>query len=317
MSGIILMDYMERLTSFSQKAKEEYEDDKFVYYKKLFSFLKAANSDLQAIYEANIAANIAEAQKQDDFVKLQSVFLHSAKTKMLPAGASGYDHCDRLWSLLDLLACDDFENVYRAMPEGLPISNNGYPMYVHGTNILLCLLYNSEKKAVYPVDKIIEKAEKFVASKKPLWERSVISCLLGILQGNVSKISDSLQQLCTGFSKADVAKYMKMQCQCAYGLTILAKHFLSEENFGQLVYPECSNFSKSYMLWFFEQEELSTELCITYSSLVEELNEIFRKKIAITRIHQPYLNSDNTYLSAKEKKAYYMDTDKMLEEFLR
>lgn len=313
MSKIILDDYLERLNSFCQKAKEKCNEDKFSYYKTMFSFMKAANSDLQAVYEADIA----EARKQDDFVKLQSVFLHSAKTKMLPAGSSGYDHCDRLWSLLDLLACDDFDNVYRVLPEGLPVSNNGYPMYIHGTNILLCLLYNSENKAVYPADKIADKAEKFVTSKKPLWERSVISCLLGVWQGNASKISDSLQQLCTGFNKADVAKYMKIHCQSAYGLTVLAKHFLSEENFGQIIYPECTNFSKSYMLWLLEQEKLPAAPCITYNSPMEELNEIFRKKIAITRIHQPYLNSENSYLSVKEKKAYYMDTDKMLEEFMQ
>lgn len=306
-------DYIERLVSFSQKAKEKNENDKFSYYQKMFSFLKAANSDVQAVYEECIT----EALKTEDFAKLQSAFLHSARSKMLPAGASGYDHCDRLWSLLDLLACDDFENVYRVFPEGLPVSTNGYPMYIHGTNILLCLLYNLENKTVYPVDKVVEKAEKFTVSKKPLWERSVISCLLGILQGDVAKISDGLQQVCTGFAKVDAAKYMKMQCQNAYGLLVLAKHFLSEEKSAQIKYPECKNFSKNYISWFLEQDVLSRELCITYAPPIDELNEIFRKQIAITRIHQPYVNSDNSFLSARDKKAYYMDTDKMLKEFLQ
>lgn len=166
--------------------------------------------------------HIAEALKNDDFAKLQSVFLHSVVVKMLPAGASGYDHCDRLWLLLDLLACDDFDNVYRVLPEGLPLSANGYPMYIHGTNRLLCLLYNSGNAAVYPADKIMDKAEKFT----------------------------------------------------------------------QIIYPGYKNFSKDYMAWLLKQ-------------------------IAITCIHQPYLNSDNPYLSAKDKKAYYMDNDKMLAEFIQ
>ena len=151
--------------------------------------MKTVNSNIKSFYEECIT----EALVNDDFAKLQSVFLHSVKIQMLPVGASGYDHCDRLWGLLDLLACDDFDNVYRMLPEGIPLSNNGYPMYIHGTNILLCLLYNSENAAVYPADKIIEKAEKFTFSKKALWERAVISCLLGILQCDVSRISDSLQ----------------------------------------------------------------------------------------------------------------------------
>lgn len=313
MSKKYLTDYLDRLALFSQEAKEENENDKFSYYKKVFSHLKAANPNIQAVYEGYIN----EALKNDDFARLQSVFLHSVKIKMLPEGSSGYDHCDRLWELLDLLACDDFNNVYSILPEGLPISTNGYPMYIHGTNILLCLLYNSENVAVYPVDKIIDKAEKFAASKKALWERSVISCLLGILQGDVLRISDSLQQVCAGFARVDVAKYMKIQCQNAYGLMVLAKHFLLEEEFAQIIYPECKNFSKNYMSWLLGRDELPTDLCITYDSPVEELNEILKKQIAITRIHQPYLNSDNPYLSAKDKKAYYMDSDKMLAEFLQ
>lgn len=190
-------------------------------------------------------------------------------------------------------------------------------MYIHGTNILLCLLYNSEDAAVYPADKIIEKAEKFTASKKALWERAVISFLLGILQCNVSRISESLQLVCEGYVKIDAAKYRKMQCQNAYGLLMLAKHFLSEEEFVQIICPEHKSFSEGYMSWLLKQDKLPKELCVTYDSPMEELNELLKKQIAITFIHQPYLNSDNQYLSTKDKRAYYMDLGKMLEAFIR
>ncbi len=120
-------------------------------------------------------------------------------------------------------------------------------------------------------------------------------CLLGTLQGDVTKISDGLQQVCTGFAKVDAAKYMKMQCQNAYGLLVLAKHFLAEEKFAQIKYPECKNFSKNYISWFLEQDVLSRELCITYAPPIDELNEICRKQIAITRIHQPYVNSYTSF----------------------
>lgn len=306
-----LSDYLDKLASYNQKVK--CGDDKISYFEKMFSYFRVGDPDLQAIYEAEIT----NALKGDDFVKLQGVFLHSAKTKMLPHGASGYDHCDRLWNLLDLLACDDFSNIYRVLPYELPLSANGYPMYIHGTNLLLCLLYHSENAAAYPVDKVIDKAEKFAASKKSLWERSVITCLLGILQEDTSRISYGLQQTCAGFAKIDAAKYMKMQCQNAYGLIVLAKHFLSKEEFSKIIFPEYKNFSKNYMTWFLEQNNLSPNLCITYNSSIEEFNEIYKKQIAITRIHQPYLNSDNPYLSAKDKKAYYMDFKKMLAEFLQ
>ena len=312
MSKMHLNDYKEDLVSYSREVKGQ-ADDAFSYYKKVFSYLKAVNSNMKAVYEECIA----EALANGDFAKLQSAFLHFVKIQMLPAGASGYDHCDRMWGLLDLLACDDFDNVYRVLPEGLPLSTNGYPMYIHGTNILLCLLYNSENAAVYPADKIIEKAEKFTASKKALWERAVISCLLGILQGDVLRISDSLQFVCEGFAKIDAAKYKKMQCQNVYGLLMLAKHFLSEEEYAQIIYPKYKSFSEGYMSWLLKQGKLPNELCVTYDSPMEEMNELLKKPIAVTYIYQPYLNSDNQYLSAKDKKAYYMDLGKMLEAFIQ
>lgn len=314
MSENYLTEYLDELVLYSQKVKEEEGNDTFSYYKRMFDYLSTSYPSRFAIYEEYIT----EALDNDDFARLQSVFLHSARTKLLPDGVEGgYDHCDRLWLLLDLLACDDFDNVYRVFPEGLPLSTNGYPMYIHGTNILLCLLYNSENATVYPADKIIDKAEKFATSKKPLWERSVVSCLLGILQCDVSRISDSLQKVCEGFAKMNVAKYMKMQCQNAYGLIVLARHFLPEDKFAQIIYPEYKNFSKNYMSWLLEQNELSKDLCITYPSPIEELNEILKKQIAITCIHQPNLNSDNPYLSAREKKAYHVDLKRMLAEFIQ
>lgn len=305
------LDYLNSRVSTSRKEKEE--NDTFSYYKDIIFYLKAANPYIQAVYEECIT----EALDNNDFAKLESVFLHSSRIKMLPSGGSGYDHCDRLWALLDLLACDNLDNVYRVLPEGLPLSANGYPMYIHGTNILLCLLYNSENITTYPADKVIEKAEKFTISKKSLWERSVISCLLGILQRDVLKISDGLQQACVGFAKMDVAKYMKMQCQNVFGLIMLAKHFLSEEEFAQISYPEYKNFSGNYMSWLLEQDVLSKDLCVTYDSPLEEVGKIIKRPIAITYIHQKYLNSDNPYISAKDKKAYYIDHEKMLAEFIQ
>lgn len=313
MSKDHLTEYLEELVSYSQRAKETCGNDTLSYYRNIFSRMISSRPAIQELYEEYIA----DALKNNDYTKLQSVFLHRAKVQMLSRGSSGYDHCDRLWELLDLLACDSFDNVYRVLPEGLPLSANGYPMYLHATNLLLGMLYNPENAAVYPMGKIVDKAEKFAASKKALWERSVISCLLGILQGDVPRISDSLQKACEGYVRMDIAKYMKMQCQNAYGLVILASHFLSKEDFDRIDYPKYHNFSTGYMSWLLGQDELPNNLCITYPSPVEELNEMLKKQIAITRIHQPYLNSDNPYLSARGKKAYYMDIDKMREEFLQ
>ena len=262
------------------------------------------------IFEKEIVA----AVKNNDFAKLKSVFYHVTKIKLLPLGSGGYDHCAVVWPLLDLLACDDFDCIYRVLPEGLPISANGFPMYIHAVNLLLCLLYNIEGNEIYEQDKIVEKAEKFLTTKKPLWERSVVACILAILQHNASSFSENLQKVCEGYSKQSCAKHLKLQCQNAYGLIVLAKHFWSEEEFQRVEYPEFKNFNKGYIDWFLCQEELSNDLCFIYKDSREELNRILKMPVAITQIHQPYLNSDSPYISSKEKKEWHMDTKKMMDE---
>ncbi len=282
------------------------------YYKNLCSKTRR-DFDAQKIFEQEIEA----AVKNNNFANLKSVFYHATKIKLLPLSSSGYDHCFVAWPLLDLLACDDFDNIYRILPKGLPISTNGFPMYIHAVNLLLCLLYNTEGNTIYEQEKIIEKAEKFLTTKKPLWERSVVACILAILQHDVTSLSENLQKLCEGYSKQNYAKYMKLQCQNAYGLLVLAKHFWTEEEFQKVEYPEYKNFSKGYIDWFLIQDELSDDLCFVYEDSWEELNSILKMPVAITRIHQPYLNSDSPYISSREKKEWHMDSEKMLEELCK
>lgn len=312
MSNTKIDKYMNKILEFSENAEEKYGENSPEYIKKILYAIYANHSHLQAVYEKQIA----DAVKGSDFAALKSVFYHAAKVKLLPCASSAYDHCDRLWLLLDLLACGGMDNIYRILPEGLPLSTNGYAMYVNGINILLCLLYNNEEIVIYPKDKVSAKAEKFATSKKPMWERSVVSCLLAIMNHDVSRLSESLQNVCDSYSKMSIAAYMKIQCQNAYGLLILAKHILSAEEFNAVTLPEHKNFSKDYIEWFFHQKNLSDELCIKYEAPLEKVNDILKKPVAITRIYQPYINSDNTYLTSSEKKAWYMDIDTMMDEFL-
>lgn len=280
------------------------------YYKDL-CFQTELDFDCIDVFEKELAA----AVKSNDYAKIKSVFYHATKIKFLPLGASGCDHSTMVWSLLDLLACDDFDNIYRVLPEGLPVSTNGYSMHVNAVNLLLCLLYNTEAKEIYNQEKIIEKAEKFVTTKKPLWERSVVACILAIMNHDVLRFSENLQKVCESYNKTSIAKYMKLQCQNAYGLIVLAKHFWTEEEFLKIEYPEYKNFNRGYMDWFLNQKELQNDICFVYEEPLDELNDILKKPVAITRIHQPYLGSDNPYISSKEKKDWYMDVKSMLEEF--
>lgn len=310
MENTELDQYMKSLMKSAASAKETYTEGSPAYFRSILNTL-SGSPYRHALYDKILAQTI----KEDDPAGLQRIFYQIAKIGLLPS-SGGYDHCDRLWPLLDLLACADVDNIYRILPEGLPLSSNGYPMYIHGTNVLLCLLYNTGDKAVYAQDAVTAKAEKFALSKKPLWERSVISCLLAVLYHDSTRLSENLQNLCTGYSKADVAPYRKMQCQNAYGLLMLARHFWTAEEFAAVSLPEYKNFSKNYAEWLLAQTHLPDELCVTYEAPLTEINAILKKPAAVTRIYQRYLDSDSPYLSAAEKKAWYLDSDRMLEELL-
>lgn len=312
MSNTEIDEYMNNLIEFSSRAQDKYAQGSFEYYKKLLSAIQMNRSDVQQIYEKEIK----EALSKRDYFKLKSIFYHISKVKMLPCSSGGYDHCGRLWQLLDLLACDSYDNIIRVLPTGLPLASNGYPMFIHATNLLLCLLYNKNGENPYKQDKVIEKAEKFITSKKPLWERAVVACVLNIMEGDVKGFSENLQNVCDGYGKQSIAKYMKMQCQSAYGLVALAKNVWSQDEFKEVVLPDNKNFSKEYIQWFLIQEKISDDLFLTYETPLEEVNCILKKPVAITRIYQPNIDSDNEYLSAKDKKAYYKDMDTMLLEFL-
>ncbi len=311
MASVEIDKYMDDLKRFAESAGKKDNMGSPEYYRKVLKCIQGGNSYLQAVYEELLGQFV----KENDFEGLRSVFYHEAKVGFLPS-SSGYDHCWHLWSLLDLLACADVENVYRVFPEGLPLSGNGYPMYVNGTNVLLCLLYNTGDSTVYAQDKVMAKAEKFVTSKKPIWERAVVSALLAVLTADVPRFLEALQNVCAGYGKMDIAPYKKIQCQNAYGLIMLARRFWTEEEFAAVVMPEAENFSKSYSEWLLGQEKLPDDLCITYEAPIEKVNGILKKPVAVTRIYQKYLDSDSAYLSSAEKKAWYLDCDRMMEELL-
>lgn len=302
--------YLNSLTAYAASVKETCAEGSPAYWKHILTSL-SSNLSWPALSEKLLT----QAVKENDFAGLQRVFYHRVKLSLLPS-SGGYDHCARFWPLLDLLACADTDQIDRILPEGLPLSANGYPMYIHGTNLLLCLLYNTGDTPVYAKDSVVAKAEKFTSSKKPIWERAVISCLLAVLEHDTARFSESLQNVCAGYPRIDAAPCQKLQCQNAYGLLMLARRFWTPEEFASVSLPEHKNFSKGYAKWLFAQDKLPDDLCVTYDPPLTRLNTILQKPAAVTRIHQKYLGAENPYLSAAEKKAWYLDPNKMMEELL-
>lgn len=306
---------MKMETKSERFSENQYKKGSVEYYREL-----CYSVDIELIYDTQrvFEEKYKQAVKNKDYRLLHSIFYHEIKLDMLPLWSGGYDHSTRFTELLRLLACDEFCNIYRVFPEGLPLAANGYPMYVKATNLILCMLYNTAGEEVYNQEKVIEQAEKYITSKQPAWDRAVVACVLAIIKGDMFSFSVMLQKVCEGHTRRSIIKYKKLQCDCAYGLIVLAKHFCSKEDFEAIKYPENKCFDKGYIEWLLSLETLPKDLCFEYEGDFEEMNDILKMPIAKTYIHQPYLGTDNPYISAKEKKEWHLDTkEKMLAEFCK
>lgn len=263
---------------------------------------------LRDIYEDIVSTAVSN----NDYAPLKRAFFQNTRVRLLPDDNGGYDHCWQLWGALDLLGCDEYENIYRLFPSGIPFSYNGYPMYVNATNILLCILYNKNGTELYEQKKAMDKALKFVSSKKPKWDRAVVAALIGILEHDTEMLSENLQIVCENTLRLDLVQFRKIQCITAYGITALAYHNLSDDEFQRVRLPEYKNYSKGYITWFL-QENLQKELCIPYDPPFEEVNDILKMPIAITQTRPPFVPSNE---EIKVKKVAALDADKMREEFI-
>lgn len=269
-----------------------------------------------AEYQKALEKGIAESLKEENYEQLNRIFYQDTAAALLPGTNGGYDHSGRFWELLDAMACMEDTVISRILPEESELASNGYPMYVHGTNLLLCLMYHDGQNQRYDQEKVIAGAEKFVNAKKPLWEKSVISFLLCLTEKNTEGMSKELQTVCESYGRQAIAKYKKLQCLNAYGLVVLAKRFLSEEEFAKIVLPKHQNFSTGYIKWRLERKEFVPELYYEYPEAVAGKAEILKTPVAVTKVHRPYLNADHPYMSAKEKKQWHLDAAAMEEAFI-
>ena len=251
-------------------------------------------------------AMLKRAAKANDYALMQQIFFTFNKQRLSCYLSGGYDHCSLVHQITPYLCCAEYGEVFRAFPENLPLSANGYSMLVHATALLQCILY----KGKYDDEKVIAKAEKYVASKQPIWNRAFVACFLAIFKEDAEQLSENLQVLCTYHTRQEISDYLKLHCQHAYGMIMIAKHNLPEEVFKKITFPEYKTFDSGYMQWLLE-ENYVRQCVYDYKEPFEEFNIVYDMPLPETRIHQPYLNSDNTYISAQTKKAYFLDVDAM------
>ena len=266
--------------------------------------------DLDAVWEAAIP----EALKIGDMAALHAVFFQSTRILLLPGNANSCDHCTNFWYLLDAAATEGTAELRRILPASLGKAAHGHPMPVNGVNLLLCLLHGAD--VPFNQEAVMHKAEKFIQTKHPLWERSVVACLLALLRRDTEGFSRSLEDVRCSFGRVQCAKYMRLQCLNGYGLAVLAHDLLPAEDFRRVCLPEGPSFSRTYLQWRLALTELPKCLYFTYPEDLDMMNRALLHPITVQRTYQPYVGSENPHLSAKDRREWHLNGEGMLEELL-
>lgn len=304
--------------------KSQYIDQYIIKYESIINNAKEGtaqdNEVLTAITKSmsfgllktNYDIWLDECFLHQDWQKWNNLIFQQMRYQLLPGCSGGYDHCQNSLHILEAFACGDNKIIERILPSELGLTKNGYPFYVVMSNLLKAIWYRDEillLKALYA-------AEKFVGTKKPQWERSVVAFLLSLHKENVEAMGNHLQNLCSGYMRADFSKAMKQLCVPAHGLYCLAQNLLPAEIFQQIKMPEHKNFSQGFAKWRNENPHPVLNLYFEYPAPLEILNQIYVAPVAKSIISQPYLHSDNPYHSPQLKKKWFLDEEAMLIAFV-
>ena len=247
-----------------------------------------------------------------DWQKWNNVIFQQMRYKLLPGCSGGYDHCQNFLHILEAFACGDNETMERILPSNLGLTKNGYPFYIVMSNLLSAMWYRDEIR----LTKALEAAEKFVGTKKPQWERSGAAFLLSLHKEDTEAMGKHLQNLCTGYMRADFSKALKQLCVPTHGLYCLAQNLLPADIFQQIKMPEHKNFSQGFAKWRNENPRPKLNLYFEYPAPLEILNQIYKAPVAKSIISQPHLYSDNPYHSLQLKKKWFLDEEAMLISFV-
>lgn len=275
--------------------------------------LKAITKSMSfGILETNYDIWLEECFLHQDWQKWNNLIFQQMRYNLLPGCNGGYDHCQNFLYILEAFACGDNETMERILPSELGVTKNGYPFFVVMSNLLMAMWYRDE----ILLPKALEAAEKFVGTKKPIWERSGVAFLLSLHTEDVEGMETHLQNLCSGYMRADFSKALKKLCLPAHGLYCLAQNILPADIFQQIKMPEHKSFSQGFAKWRNENPQPRLNLYFEYPALLEIINQIYMAPVAKSIISQPYLHSDNPYHSPQLKKKWFLDEEAMLIVFV-
>lgn len=230
---------------------------------------------------------------------LHSALLQSAMIKHVTLGVdSGCDHCINIWITLDILAAGLFTRVPLLLPERLGMSDNGHPVAIAITNLVMALWY---KRTDFEVD-ARKKAEAVLASKQATIDLVTIRYLIALLDGDVEEAGNQLDLYCQNVPRVKeygVTKLNKMFWPYAHGLYNLAFVVWGNEKASAITKPEPDCFFNDLAEWQIQHNYRHGKLFFEYPMPIDLINTIIACTPPECSLHQPYLDTDKKY---KEKR---------------
>lgn len=308
-----LKEFIDYLNEPREKTKKSLRDE---YWEDSYIYAFSVDSCRDIMYKL-IATELKRAMKSNELEEIRSLLYQCSFMKYAPDGLSGgYDHSGRFFEAMYYISCLGFDSVYRIFPEGLPLCDNGYPVTVLNTNLLLCILYNTSQNKVYDQDSVIVKVMNSLSSKGDKALRGVTRCLLGILLHDVERFNEGLPLVLDNFNRMSsiLDESKRVLCQFAVSLIVIAKKFLTEREFNSILIPEHKLFSKPYCDYILSKNSFEQQIFFEYPEPISELNDLLLTPIPLTVLHQPYLN--NEQYSKRERNKFYLDHETLELNFI-
>ena len=239
------------------------------------------------------------AIQSKDMELLHSALRQSAMVRHVTLGVdSGCDHCINIWTTLDILAAGMFYRVSLLLPEKCGLSDNGHPVTIAITNLVMALWY---KRTDFETD-AREGAKRVLATKQATHVLLAIRYLIALLDGNVAEAGTLLDLYCKSVPQVrefGVTKLNKMFWPYAHGLYNLAFIVLGHDKASAIPKPASDCFLNELSEWQLTHNYCSGSLFFEYPQPVGIINSIISCTPPECFLHQPDRDTSKNY---KEKR---------------
>lgn len=238
---------------------------------------------------------------------LHSSLLQSAMIKHVTLGVdSGCDHCINIWTTLDILAAGLFDRVPLLLPEKLGMSENGHPVTLAITNLMMALWY---KRTDFEAD-AIKRAQKVLATKQTPADVFTLRYLIALLEEDVTEAGTQLDLYCKSVSalrEPGLTKLHKMFWPYAHGLYNLALIVLGREKASLMPKPAAECFLDDLAEWQIKHNYRHEALFFEYPVPINVINTLISCTPPECSLHQPYLDTDKKYRDKRYLHAEYFE----------